>query len=188
MNLDLDKGQVHTVRTLPKTQRIMWFSQTSRVPKGLVWNEQEKTYYWGQVPLYFERWIYLNDKNECNGYTWATISDTEYEVIESVETVFFNWADDPEPKEVPKNGIVLAKEHFLLVHDYIEQNRYTPKGYWVVTGVDMFDYTDYPVALCDTREQVDEVIKMRKETRQPGSLGDATWVQAPFSLERTREI
>lgn len=61
---------------------------------------------------------------------------------------------------------------------------------WVVIGVDMFSYEDYPVAICDTKEEVDIIIEERRvKLNDPyGSINDATWTRAPYAHERHRVL
>jgi hypothetical protein len=82
--------------------------------------------------------------------------------------------------------ITTDDKNWIEVYNYIEQHPGTTNDKFIVTGVDMFDYTDYPVAICDTKDELDHIVEQRRRAMQPGGMPDATWVQYPYARERRR--
>lgn len=77
-----------------------------------------------------------------------------------------------------------------MVYDYIENNKNQRKNRHIITGVDMFSYEDYPVALCDTEDEIELIVLMRKEElkSERGYINPETWLQRKGARMRERLI
>ena len=83
--------------------------------------------------------------------------------------------------------ITYAKDNFMECYEYDEKYKnHGPK--WMVEGVDTFDYGDYTIALCDTKEEAELVanIEIDKQKTSSATMKEQIWMFGPRGTFRQR--